>query len=132
VNKLHASAEGTTEDWRDPCRCFFHRAFFGKLQSKLSCNQCGSASRTEDPIMDLSLAFQVQRKKSALGAADRGKDALPSLEGCLASYTAEEQLAASDYTCNECSAKGATKQLKLKELPVILCMQLKVSSHPTS
>jgi ubiquitin carboxyl-terminal hydrolase 22/27/51 len=79
--------------------------------------------------MDLSLAFQVQRKKSALGGADRGKDARPSLEGCLASYTAEEQLAANDYSCNECSAKGATKQLKLKELPVILCMQLKVSSH---
>lgn len=126
MNKLHSCAEGTTEDWRDRCRCFFHRAFFGKLQSKLRCNECGNASRTEDPIMDLSLAFQVQQKKTALRGNDRKTDAIPTLDGCLSSYTAEEQLAAGDYTCSECSAKEATKQLKLKELPVILCMQLKV------
>ena len=76
--------------------------------------------------MDLSLAFQVQRKKKQ----DQGApDAAPTLNGCLASYTAEEQLAPTDYTCSECSAKGATKQLKLKKLPVILGMQLKVSRH---
>lgn len=73
--------------------------------------------------MDLSLAFQVQRKKKALGAPD----AAPTLKGCLESFTAEEHLAQADYTCSECSAKGATKQLKLKRLPVILSMQLKVS-----
>lgn len=75
--------------------------------------------------MDLSLAFQVQRKKEDSGTPDGA----PTLNGCLASYTAEEQLAPADYTCSECSAKGATKQLRLKKLPIILGMQLKVSKH---
>ncbi|KAL1956215.1 hypothetical protein VTO42DRAFT_7562 [Malbranchea cinnamomea] len=121
VNQLHGSADSCTEDWGEKCGCFFHRAFFGTLRSTVTCNQCGNSSRTEDPIMDLSLAFQIQRKKKVLGAPD----AAPTLDGCLASYTAEEQLSPTDYTCSECGAKGATKQLKLKKLPVILCMQLK-------
>lgn len=81
-------------------------------------------------MMDLALAFQVRRKTKAVlggGVAEQGPDTTPTLEGCLSSYTAEEQLAPSDYTCAECTAKGATKQLKMKKLPVIMCMQLKVS-----
>ena len=134
VNNLHSSTEGRNEAFGEPCNCFIHRAFFGQLQSSIACNDCGNTSRTEEPMMDLALAFQVQRKSKAVptfnsgdyGQGD-GADATPTLEGCLESYTAEEQLSPSDYTCGQCSAKGATKQLKMKKLPVILCMQLKVS-----
>lgn len=78
--------------------------------------------------MDLSLAFQVQRKKKALHwTASGDSDATPTLNGCLESYTAPEELTASDYNCSWCGTpQGATKQLRLRKLPVILCMQLKV------
>ncbi|WEW60658.1 ubiquitin carboxyl-terminal hydrolase [Emydomyces testavorans] len=126
VNKLHATAENRVDGHNQRCRCFFHKAFFGKLQSSVTCHNCGNTNRTEDPIMDLSLAFQVQRKKKALNWTSGDSDTTPTLNGCLESYTAPEDLPASDYNCSWCrTPQGATKQLRLRTLPVILCMQLK-------
>ncbi|EER23407.1 hypothetical protein D8B26_001512 [Coccidioides posadasii str. Silveira] len=126
VNKLHATAEDRVDGYDQRCRCFFHKAFFGKLQSSVTCHNCGNTNRTEDPIMDLSLAFQVQRKKKALHWTPGESDTTPTLNGCLESYTAPEELPASDYSCSWCGTpQGATKQLRLRNLPVILCMQLK-------
>ncbi|EEP80577.1 conserved hypothetical protein [Uncinocarpus reesii 1704] len=126
VNKLHATAEDHVDGYEQKCRCFFHKAFFGKLQSSVTCHRCRNTNRTEDPIMDLSLAFQVQRKKKALHWIPGDSESTPSLNGCLDSYTAPEELPASDYNCSWCGTpQGATKQLRLRKLPVILCMQLK-------
>src|SRR5271169_768492 len=42
-------------------------------------------------------------------------------------YTAAEHLDRSQYTCSKCSSStGATKQMSIKVLPNVLCLQLKV------
>lgn len=76
--------------------------------------------------MDLSLDVQVQAKKRALGGG--GSAATPTLEGCLESFTSPERLMADVYNCSGCGGtpQKATKQLRIKRLPAILCMQLKV------
>jgi ubiquitin carboxyl-terminal hydrolase 22/27/51 len=53
----------------------------------------------------------------------------PTLNGCLDSFTSPEKLMADVYNCSGCgnTPQKATKQLKIKKLPAILCMQLKVS-----
>ncbi|EEQ30393.1 ubiquitin C-terminal hydrolase Ubp8 [Microsporum canis CBS 113480] len=97
VNQLHESTSGNL-DCDPTCRCFFHTAFFGKLRSTITCGNCGKVSRTEDPVMDVSLDLQVQKRKRALGGGEQSSDVSPTLQGCL---------------------EG------LRKLPVILCMQLK-------
>ncbi|KAK2744043.1 hypothetical protein FQN57_004496 [Myotisia sp. PD_48] len=126
VDKLHESTPGHL-DCSPNCHCFFHSAFFGRLRSTITCGTCGKASRTEDPIMDVSLDLQVQKKKKqAQGGGEVKSVPPPTLQGCLEGYTSPEKLAASEYGCSQCgSNEGVTKQLKLRKLPVILCMQLK-------
>ncbi|KAF3490580.1 ubiquitin carboxyl-terminal hydrolase [Arthroderma uncinatum] len=125
VNQLHESTPGHL-DCDPTCRCFFHTAFFGKLRSTITCGNCGKVSRTEDPVMDVSLDLQVQKRKRALDGGEQKSDASPTLQGCLEGYISPEKLAASEYGCSQCNSnKGVTKQLRLRKLPVILCMQLK-------
>lgn len=128
VDKLHATTAGHTEG-HGKCRCFFHKAFYGRLRSSVTCDSCGNVTKTEDPIMDLSLDVQVQAKKRALGGG--GSTATPTLGGCLESFTSPERLMADVYNCSGCGGtpQKATKQLKIKRLPAILCMQLKVCFH---
>lgn len=129
VDKLHASTAGHIEG-HGKCRCFFHKAFYGRLRSSVTCDACGNVTKTEDPIMDLSLDVQVQAKKRALGGGG-GSTATPTLGGCLESFTSPERLMADVYNCSGCGGtpQKATKQLKIKRLPAILCMQLKVRFH---
>jgi ubiquitin carboxyl-terminal hydrolase 22/27/51 len=126
VDRLHATAEGHVDGMNEDCSCLFHKAFYGKLRSSVTCDNCGNVTRTEDPIMDLSLDVQIQAKKRALGKKDTAST--PTLYGCLDSFTSPERLSAGMYNCSECGGAGqkATKQLKIKKLPAILCMQLKV------
>jgi len=126
VDKLHASTEGHVEDPSEKCHCFFHKAFYGTLRSSVTCDRCGNVTRTEDPMVDLSLDVQVQAKKRALGG--QGSSTTPTLTGCLESFTSPEKLMAGVYNCSGCGGtpQKATKQLRIKKLPAILCIQLKV------
>lgn len=46
-------------------------------------------------------------------------------------YTAAEHLDRTQYTCSNCSTStGATKQMSIKILPNVLCLQLKVLNPP--
>ncbi|KAL1964020.1 hypothetical protein VTN77DRAFT_7566 [Rasamsonia byssochlamydoides] len=132
VDKLHASTEGHTEGPDKSCSCFFHKAFYGKIRSSVTCDRCGNVTRTEDPIVDLSLDVQVQAKKRQLGG--RGSSSTPTLNGCLESFTSPEKLMADVYNCSGCGGtpQKATKQLRIKKLPAILCMQLKRFEHTFS
>ncbi|GMF75487.1 unnamed protein product [Aspergillus oryzae] len=127
VDKLHSSTDGHHENHEKGCPCFFHKTFYGKLRSSVTCDKCGNVTRTDDPMVDLSLDVQVQAKKRAMGGA--GPSSTPTLSGCLESFTSPEKLMAGVYNCSGCggSAQKATKQLRIKKLPAILCMQLKVS-----
>ncbi|KAB8079422.1 ubiquitin carboxyl-terminal hydrolase [Aspergillus leporis] len=132
VDKLHTSSDGHHENHEKGCPCFFHRTFYGKLRSSVTCDKCGNVTRTEDPMVDLSLDVQVQAKKRAMGGA--GASSTPTLSGCLESFTSPEKLLAGVYNCSGCggSAQKATKQLRIKKLPAILCMQLKRYEHTFS
>ncbi|KAE8150426.1 ubiquitin carboxyl-terminal hydrolase [Aspergillus avenaceus] len=132
VDKLHSSTDGHNENHAKGCPCFFHKTFYGKLRSSVTCDKCGNVTRTEDPMVDLSLDVQVQAKKRAMGGV--GPSATPTLSGCLESFTSPEKLNAGVYNCSGCggSAQKATKQLRIKKLPAILCMQLKRYEHTFS
>ncbi|CEN59638.1 Putative Ubiquitin C-terminal hydrolase Ubp8 [Aspergillus calidoustus] len=129
VDKLHASAEGHREGHGKGCHCFFHRTFYGKLRSSVTCDKCGNVTKTEDPIVDLSL--DVQAKKRVMGGGGSGHSTAPTLSGCLESFTSPEKLMADVYNCDGCGGtpQKATKQLQIKKLPAILCMQLKRFEH---
>ena len=129
VDKLHASTEDHHENHQKGCPCFFHKTFYGKLRSSVTCDKCGNVTKTEDPMVDLSLDVQV--KKRAMGGGVGSST--PTLSGCLESFTSPEKLMAGVYNCSQCNggSQKATKQLRIKKLPAILCMQLKVQlSNP--
>ncbi|RAL03790.1 putative ubiquitin C-terminal hydrolase Ubp8 [Aspergillus ibericus CBS 121593] len=132
VDKLHASTEGHREGHEKGCPCFFHKTFYGKLRSSVTCDKCGNVTRTDDPMVDLSLDVQVQAKKRAMGGI--GASSTPTLSGCLDSYTSPEKLMAGVYNCSHCGGtpQKATKQLRIRKLPAILCMQLKRFEHTFS
>jgi ubiquitin carboxyl-terminal hydrolase 22/27/51 len=133
VDKLHASTEGHMDDHDQGCPCFFHQTFYGKLKSSVMCDNCGNITKTEDPMLDLSLDVQVQAKKRAMGGGV-GPSATPTLNGCLESFTSPERLMAGVYNCSECGGtpQKATKRLRIKKLPAILCMQLKRFEHSSA
>lgn len=94
----------------------------------MTCDKCGNVTQTEDPMIDLSLDVQVQAKKRAMGGGI-GPSSTATLKGCLESFTSPEHLMADAYNCDKCGGtpQKATKQLQIKKLPTILCLQLKVS-----
>ncbi|GAQ45247.1 hypothetical protein AtubIFM54640_011431 [Aspergillus tubingensis] len=132
VDKLHLSTENHREGHEKGCPCFFHKTFYGKLRSSVTCDKCGNVTRTDDPMVDLSLDVQVQAKKRAMGGT--GLSSTPTLSGCLESYTSPEKLMAGVYNCSHCGGtpQKATKQLRIRKLPAILCMQLKRFEHTFS
>jgi ubiquitin carboxyl-terminal hydrolase 22/27/51 len=76
--------------------------------------------------MDLSLDMQIQAKKRAIENSKSPATTL-DLDNCLKGYTASEKLVADAYGCQVCGAnQPATKALRLRKLPAILCVQLKV------
>lgn len=126
IDKLHACTEGHEDDSEKGCQCFFHKTFYGKLRSSVACDKCGNVNRTDEPMIDLSLDVQIQAKKRAMGGG--GSSSTPTLSGCLQSFTSPEKLMADAYNCSGCGGtpQKATKQMQIKKLPTILCMQLKV------
>lgn len=134
VDKLHESTTSTPNNDRH-CKCFFHKAFFGTLRSTITCNACGEQRKTDDPFNDLSLHMEIQqavKKKEKVSSASGEIQKLPpTLESCLDSYVSKEKLVANCKNCGN-AAKPATKQLRLRKLPAILCMQMKVTSSTHS
>ncbi|EXJ60144.1 hypothetical protein A1O7_04296 [Cladophialophora yegresii CBS 114405] len=54
------------------CVCFFHKVFYGRYNSQITCDTCHTVSSTEDEFSSISLDFKKQvkkRKKAAKEAA---------------------------------------------------------------
>lgn len=62
VDKLH-EAVATNGDSNAPCECFFHKVFFGRLHSEVTCDKCKTVSITRDEYSSISLDFKKQVKK---------------------------------------------------------------------
>ncbi|KAM3070116.1 hypothetical protein ACMFMF_008469 [Clarireedia jacksonii] len=101
------------------CKCIVHQTFYGKLQSTITCQNCGDINTSVESFLDLSLGLDVIQKKSKL----KDKNATISLQRCLdEEYIRAERC---EYTCHQCDTQEAKKQLSIKSLPNVLCIQLK-------
>ena len=96
-----------------------------------------------DPVMDLSLELKPKAEKGKKGtssntvnmsnAADENRTPILTLQECLERFTTPEKLGMNDYNCEKCSGgpgQEVTKQLTVKRLPPVLCIQLKVAPPP--
>lgn len=97
------------------CKCIIHQTFYGKMQSTITCQSCKSVNTSADLFLDISLGLDVISKKKNAKAL--------SLKQCL--DTEYKQGESCDYACRECDSQRATKQLSIKSLPNVLCIQLK-------
>jgi ubiquitin carboxyl-terminal hydrolase 22/27/51 len=124
VEKLH-EAITSNADSRYRCNCFFHKVFFGRHNSEVTCDKCHATSVTEEEYSSISLDFkkQVKKKKKALPDI---KTAIPNVHECLRTYTAPEPLSPDQYKCRSCDApRAATKRVRIRKLPAILCVHVK-------
>jgi len=100
------------------CKCIVHQTFYGKLQSTITC-KCGNINTQVNSFLDLSLGLDVLSKKKHLKATTL------TLQRCLdEEYIRAERC---QYSCDQCDTQEAKKQLSIKSLPNVLCIQLKVS-----
>ncbi|CAG8954192.1 hypothetical protein HYFRA_00005812 [Hymenoscyphus fraxineus] len=99
------------------CKCIVHQTFYGKLQSTITCQSCGEINTSVESFLDLSLGLEGLSKKKSLKAVPL------TLQRCLdEEYCRPERC---EYTCNQCGTLEAKKQLSIKSLPNVLCIQLK-------
>ncbi|KAI9827649.1 MAG: hypothetical protein M1819_006938 [Sarea resinae] len=131
LNQLHTSSATAPNTTLDPCDCIIHKLFCGKLQSTVTCENCRNVTIAEDPVMDLSLDLWLQSKRRKINGGGVGADASIRLQSCLDRFTSPEKLGSDDYTCQQCAGtqQSATKQLSIKRLPPVLCIQLKRFEH---
>jgi ubiquitin carboxyl-terminal hydrolase 22/27/51 len=71
VDRLHEGV-ATTTDPDKQCNCFFHKVFYGRFRSEITCDTCHRVSSREDEFSTIPLDFKKQvkkRKKAAKEAA---------------------------------------------------------------
>ena len=100
------------------CKCIVHQTFYGRLQSTITCQKCSEVNSSVESFLDISLGLDVLSKKKSL------KSTSLSLQHCLEEYIRPERC---EYKCHGCGTAEAKKQLSIKSLPNVLCIQLKVS-----
>ncbi|KAI9844467.1 MAG: hypothetical protein M1837_005549 [Sclerophora amabilis] len=131
VDQLHVESKNDSNDVVDdagPCPCIVHQTFYGRLRSDVTCRGCNSVNTTEDPMIDLSLDLRSPNKKKKGNREEADKDGGKlTLQACLDGFTAPEKLGSDTYKCKKCNTTqhSATKQLSIKKLPPVLCIQLK-------
>ncbi|KAG8832639.1 Vacuolar morphogenesis protein 6 [Serendipita sp. 399] len=121
LNQLHLCSVGSSNGLA--CTCVVHQVFAGQLQSEVKCGKCGHVNPTVDPMLDISLELKdIQNGQKT------------TLASCLRRFTEQEKLPPKAYVCSNCqsSASEATKQLSIKKLPPVLCIQLKRFEHKSS
>ncbi|KIY02897.1 uncharacterized protein Z520_01362 [Fonsecaea multimorphosa CBS 102226] len=68
-NKSHATNQANGIATLDKqCVCFFHKVFYGRYNSQITCDTCHTVSSREDEFSSISLDFQKQMKKRKKGA----------------------------------------------------------------
>ncbi|KAI3405308.2 hypothetical protein KGF56_001879 [Candida oxycetoniae] len=124
LNELH-SDHIRVSNQHGVCTCISHACFGFQLQSCVKCN-CGAENITVDPpTFELSLELSFKNDKSDKNDKHTSID----LYTCLDSFTREEKLD-TRISCKSCFKEaGATKTLRLKNLPPVLSIQLKRFKH---
>lgn len=113
------------------CGCIIDMIFTGGLQSDVVCLQCKNVSTTIDPFWDISLDLAPLQPSPS---SHRTPDSQPcTLDDCLDRFTRPEHLGSSaKIKCNKCNSyQESTKQLTMKQLPIVACFHLKRFEHTT-
>ncbi|PJF16913.1 Doa4p [Paramicrosporidium saccamoebae] len=127
-------------------RSIISDTFGGLLRSEINCLTCSNISVKDDPFYDVSVQIcatpegskptktsfgYIGNLFSSLGESIGLNGKPVKLETCLAAFCAPETLEGKDrYKCEKCnSLVDSKKSLKFKELPQVLCLQLKRFRH---
>lgn len=85
IDKLHETATNPDQKpnfrYKDRCDCFFHRVFYGRFASEVTCDVCHKSTTNQAEYSSLDLDFQKQKKRkkkqlkdaAAANAATGGK-----------------------------------------------------------
>jgi ubiquitin carboxyl-terminal hydrolase 22/27/51 len=106
-----------TDNDRD-CNCIVHQTFYGRSQSTIKCPTCLDENPSTQSFVDISLGLDVLAKKKNLQAN------VLTLEGCLDEEYVKSE--ACEYKCPSCENTECNRQLSIKKLPNVLCIQMKV------
>ena len=154
IDKLHESAVNPSQNptfklSKKHCQCFFHKVFYGRFSSEVTCDTCHKSTNTDSEYSSIDLDFQKQKKRkkkllkeaaaastSTTGASSKKNQALaaqvpqpiPTLAECLKAYTAPEALVqdSQQIECQACHKKTtAQRRVRVKKMPAILTMHVK-------
>ena len=130
LDVLHRHCEAApilVKDNPHHCNCIIDQIFTGGLQSDVVCQVCNGVSTTIDPFWDISLDLGPAADTS--GSDTSG---LPtSLLDCLERFTRAEHLGSTvKIKCSNCETyQESTKQLTMKQLPIVASFHLKRFEH---
>ncbi|XP_077490268.1 ubiquitin carboxyl-terminal hydrolase nonstop isoform X1 [Amblyomma americanum] len=135
LDVLHRHCKGTNGmSTTNPhhCNCIIDQIFTGGLQSDVVCQSCKGVSTTIDPFWDISLDLGPSSHLQQHNSSSEAEDTEPtSLLDCLERFTRPEHLGSSaKIRCGRCdSYQESTKQLTMKQLPVVCSFHLKRFEH---
>ncbi|XP_011634474.1 ubiquitin carboxyl-terminal hydrolase 22 [Pogonomyrmex barbatus] len=130
LDVLHRHCEAApilVKDNPHHCKCIIDQIFTGCLQSDVVCQACNGVSTTIDPFWDISLDLTP-----ATGASGSDTHGPPtSLLDCLERFTRAEHLGSTaKIKCSNCETyQESTKQLTMKQLPIVAIFHLKRFEH---
>ncbi|KAK0174005.1 hypothetical protein PV328_007125 [Microctonus aethiopoides] len=130
LDVLHRHCEAApilVKDNPHHCNCIIDQIFTGGLQSDVVCQSCNGVSTTIDPFWDISLDLGP----TAGASASDTNGAPTSLLDCLERFTRAEHLGSSaKIKCSKCQTyQESTKQLTMKQLPIVASFHLKRFEH---
>lgn len=105
------------------CNCIIHQTFYGKLQSRTTCQSCGGTTNAVESFLDLGLGLENLSQKRGKKNSKTGPSL--KLQECLdEEYIKHDKC---EYRCRNCNSnQQAKRDHSIKLLPNVLSIQLKV------
>ncbi|CAG8662048.1 9699_t:CDS:10, partial [Acaulospora colombiana] len=124
LNQLHHGCPGSTHE--ASCNCSIHQIFAGQLQSDVKCGKCGHVNPTVDPMLDISLELKGIQEGKGITLASCQEKLQPKAYVCGQCHSSSSVSKLGCFFLSTHYAQEATKQLSIKKLPPVLCIQLKI------
>jgi len=101
--------------------------FGGTLQSEVTCLNCRTTSKKQDPFLDISVDIPQQFTGPVRKPKDKDGSQNCHIHHCLQKFVETEELADSErFFCNSCKSKQpSTKKFLIRRLPNVLCLHVK-------
>ncbi|ETI25030.1 hypothetical protein G647_04400 [Cladophialophora carrionii CBS 160.54] len=101
-NRSASNAANAASTPSKQCVCFFHKVFYGRYNSQITCDTCHTVSSTEDEFSSISLDFKKQAKKRKKAAKEAA-----AKEAAAAKETAKDDATSKKDTKKETAGGGA-------------------------